>query len=147
MGLRSTTFRVASVVALFVTMASGVAFSPVDEAIAAPKLSCKAGFKPGKTAVSLVPGAKVKCVNSASAVLGKKLLTGNKNTCFACHAAGGIAPYTLMLGNLQTQNYTLAVTDITTAFNAHSAEMSGATMTAKDAKNISQFLQTQKLPN
>lgn len=147
MRLHLSTVRVASAVALVVTMAAGLVFSPVEEASAAPKLSCKAGFKPGKTAVSLEPGAKVKCVNSASAVLGKKLLTGNKNTCFACHAAGGVAPYSLMLSNLQAQAYTLAPTDITAAFNAHSAEMSGATMTAKDAKNISQFLQTQKLAN
>ena len=108
------------------------------------KLVCKSGFKAGKTAVSLVPGAKVSCYNVAAAAAGKKLLIKVGNTCFACHMPGGINPYTAMIGNLRTQAFTLKPASITAAFAAHADQMSGAVMTAKDAKNISAFLQSIK---
>lgn len=106
--------------------------------------SCKTGFKPGKTPVSLVIGAKPKCVNSVQVAAGKKLLTGTANTCFVCHGAAGISPVSQMNSNLRAQGYTLAPADITAAFNAHVTEMSGATITTKDTKAISQYLQSIK---
>jgi mono/diheme cytochrome c family protein len=111
----------------------------------AAKLVCKVGFKPGKTPVSLTTGAKVSCVSTKSAAAGKKLLTGMAKTCFACHGPMGIAPASLMSSNLRAQGYTLKPADITAAFAAHLPEMGAVTMSSKDAKDISAYLQSIKI--
>ena len=110
----------------------------------AVKLTCKAGFKAGKSGISLKPGAKPGCVDTKLAAAGKKLLTGMTNTCFACHGAGGISPSSQMIGNLRAQGYSLAPGKITSAFNAHLAEMGAVSITGKNAKEISAYLQTLK---
>jgi mono/diheme cytochrome c family protein len=112
---------------------------PVRITAAAP---CKTGFKRGKTPVSLVVGTKPGCYDTKLAATGKRLLTGMSNSCFACHTPGGINPFTQMNSNLRTQGYTLAPARISEAFTAHQAEMAGASITSKDAKAISHFLQS-----
>jgi len=114
--------------------------------LANSKPNCKTGFKPGKTPISLAPGAKVSCVNVKSAALGKQLLTGTSNICFTCHSTSGPYPVTQMLLNLKNQGYNLKPAQIFVAFNEHSALMSGATITSKDSKNIASYLQTLKIP-
>lgn len=146
-------FAVISGFSFFIQQAA-MALSPSQEnlniqtsqvSFAATLLKCKAGYKPGKTAISLVAGDKVACVDPKSAALGKKLLTSVGNSCFACHAVGGMSPATHMSANLQAQGFTLKPVSILSAFQQHSAVMAGLTLTAKDAKNISQYLQTLKL--
>ena len=108
------------------------------------KLKCKAGFKIGKTPISLLPTGKVSCVNTKSSNAGKKLLTTSSSTCGACHSASGITPPTQMLENLSAQGYTLAPASLLTAFAAHQSEMGSVSLTNKDAKLVSAYLQTQK---
>lgn len=138
----SSVVRVAIVLGLMGAIRVEIGARP---AFAASKLVCKTGFKAGKTPVSLKTGGKVGCVNTKAASLGKKLLTGTANVCYACHSSGGIQPAQLMSSNLRAQGYTLSPANIMNAFNAHSSEMLGATLTSKDAKNISQYLQTLKI--
>lgn len=108
-------------------------------------VKCKAGLKPAKTPISLVPGAKVGCIDPKKAALGKKLLTSDyTQSCFACHAAGGIAPSTMMNSNLRAQGYTLTPANITAAFNAHLAQMTNATLTPKNTALIIQYLESIK---
>ncbi len=107
---------------------------------------CKVGFKKGKSPVSLVAGEAVGCLNKLSIAAGKKLLTGFQNSCFACHATGADVPAAELMSNLRTQGYTLSASSLRAAFTAHSDEMSGATMSAADAKKLSQYLQSLPLP-
>lgn len=109
----------------------------------AAKLVCKTGFKAGKTAVSLVPGAKVKCVDTKLAASGKKLLTA-AGVCGTCHGLKGPYPATNMNANLAAQGYNLTAARITAAFKAHLGEMGSVGITAKNAKDISAYLQTLK---
>ena len=125
--------------ASFAVAVSPVAQLPTDVYAAT---SCKTGFKTGKTPVSLVVGNKPGCYNVNQAALGKKLLTGTNNTCFACHTLGGSQPYNQMNSNMRAQGYTLQPAQVLAAFNAHQGEMLGATLTSKDAKAISNFLQS-----
>lgn len=109
------------------------------------KLVCKTGFKAGKTPASLVVGAKVSCVNIKQAAAGKKLLTSDHtNSCFACHSSIGIAPSSQMNSNLRTQGYSLKTASLLTAFNAHLDQMAGASVSTKDLKAISSYLQSIK---
>jgi|GEM_PF-4662994 len=111
----------------------------------AAKLTCKTGLKAGKTPISLVVGGKVSCYNIVSAAAGKKLLTKDfSKSCSTCHSGFGIAPSTQMNSKLRSQGYTLKPASITAAFNAHSSEMAGSIITAKDAKLISYYLQSIK---
>ena len=118
----------------------------MEQAVSATgKITCKTGFKAGKTPVSLVVGAKPGCYKVVSATAGKKLLTTDKTkTCMGCHSSLGIAPASLMNSNLRTQGYTLKPASIQAAFDAHSAEMLGSIITPKDAQAISAYLQSLK---
>ena len=127
-------------------MAPLVGLSAQSQAYAAAKPKCVAGVsKVAKTPVSLVAGDKLKCVNIKKAQAGKKLLVTDKSkTCYSCHSAFGVSPYTSMNSNLRTQGYTLAPDQIMAAFNAHASEMSGATISAKEAGIIGIYLQSIK---
>lgn len=135
------------VAGLALTVSSPMVTSPVnsnDTTYGAAKPTCVAGVtKAGKTPISLVPGAKVSCYNIRKAAKGAKLMkTDQNNTCYVCHAAGGVAPFTSTNSNLRTQGYTLKPSSIMEAFNAHVDEMAGATLTNAQAGLLSAYLQS-----
>ena len=105
---------------------------------------CKEGFKRGKTPLSLVAGAKPGCVSTTQAAVGKKLLNGTNKACYICHSATAPYPPKQMISNLREQGYTLKSADILASFNAHFSEMSGGPITSKEAKAISNYLQSIK---
>lgn len=106
-------------------------------------LPCPDGFRRGKTPVSLVVGAKTGCYNIKRAAAGRRLLTtDNTRPCAACHNSVGIAPVSQMHSNIRALELTLRPADIEAAFAANIGEMAGATITSKDAKAISAYLQS-----
>ncbi len=108
-------------------------------------LLCKKGTKAGKTPISLKAKAKVACYNVKLAAAAKRLLTLDMTkSCFACHASGSAHPVTTMNANLRLQGYTLKPASILSAFNAHGAQMMGASLTSAEAKSISNYLQSIK---
>ena len=128
-----------------VAIGNNLTIQTEESELLATKPKCKTGTKAGKTPISLVVGAKVSCYNVASAAVGKKLLTKDfSKSCSTCHSGFGIAPSTQMNTKLRAQGYTLKPASIIAAFNAHASEMAGSVITAKDAKAISNYLQSIK---